>query len=175
MGEETQVGLVYTIGYSNGDFDSLMDRMRPHGITHLVDVRTNPYSRYQTDFRGEEFARRIRAEGLQYIFMGDKVGGKPTDASITDETGVIDPMKLREAPYFQLGVAKIVEAAQNPQRKIMLMCGCARPEQCHRGRVLCESLLDDGVESNHVLVDGSVVTQTELRKILDGYQPSLFS
>lgn len=163
---------VYTIGYGADVFDPFLRRVKAiPEVTHLVDVRTNPYSRYQEDFRGETFAHRVRTEGLKYIFMGDSLGGKPTDPAVLTE-GEVDPIKLQDWSFFQLGVRKIVDAAQ--AGKVMcLMCGCSMPADCHRGTTLGTALLAACVDLVHVLPDGTSLRQSVLQ--LPPTQFNLFS
>lgn len=169
---EPLAATVYTIGYGSGDFDQLVSRMRDTDIRFIVDVRTNAYSNYQEDFRGKPMADRFEKAGYRYIYLGDRVGGKPPWPEVIVD-GEIDPDRLRKAPLFQQGVAKIAEAAQSG-KTLCLMCGCAKPDQCHRGRVLCAELLEIGIESIHLLVDGSRITQTELTPRLEPRQHRLF-
>lgn len=163
---------VYTIGYGAGHFDDLIVRVRAEPITHLVDVRTNPYSKYQEDFRGESFAARVNETGLKYVFMGDSVGGKPVDESVWTD-GDVDDDKLRVAPFYRAGLKHIVNAAE-AGKVLCLLCGCARPETCHRGRLLCHELLELGIDSRHLMVDGSIMSQADVELLLPPKQHKLF-
>lgn len=150
-----------------------MVRLAPYSITHLVDIRTYAWSRYQEDFRGEAFAARVRAAGLKYVFLGDRLGGRPSSEDVLTD-GEVDYEKLRVAPWFVQGVDKLVEAAADPGRTLCLMCGCGKPEECHRGRLLCEVLLARGCDSVHILPDGSTINQIGVQRKLGADQLKLF-
>ncbi len=164
---------IYTVGYGSDLFDGLMARIAPFGITHLVDVRTYAWSRYQQDFRGEAFADRLRAAGLKYVFMGNRLGGRPSSEDVLTD-GEVDYAKLRNALWFLEGVERLLEAASDPARVLCLMCGCGKPEECHRGRMLCDVLENRGCSSVHILPDGSTITQTEVQRRLGADQLALF-
>lgn len=153
---------MYSIGYGKDNFAEFIARIREHGTTHLVDVRTNPYSRYQEDFRGAEFAKNVEAAGLKYVFMGDRLGGKPEWPEVLVE-GALEPALLRADQRWREAVDRLLAAEQNPNRVLMLMCGCSQPHECHRGRVLGEDLLERGVDIQHVLPTGEIVAQSILR------------
>ncbi|MBL8049052.1 MAG: DUF488 domain-containing protein [Chthonomonas sp.] len=165
---------VYSIGYANDTFEPFLARVLAlPEISHLVDIRTNPYSRYQEDFRGETFAHRVDATGLKYIFMGDRLGGKPTNETVLTE-GEMDPLKLMEWPFFQAGIERII-AAQESGKTLCMMCGCGNPIHCHRGSVLSEVLLERGVDVLHAMVSGDLVPHSIARRDLPPRQMNLFT
>lgn len=56
---------LYTIGYSGfslADFLALLKK----GISLVVDVRSQPHSRYYTDYAKEALSRTLKGEGLYY-------------------------------------------------------------------------------------------------------------
>lgn len=80
---------VYTIGYSQDTFAPFEERLAQHDIDLLVDVRSAPYSRYQTDFRYGVIEGLCRQADLEYRYMGDRLGGKPDNPDLLTE-GVPD-------------------------------------------------------------------------------------
>ncbi len=164
---------VWTIGYGADHWEEFLGRLEPWRFTHLVDVRTNPYSRYQEDFRGEDFAHKVQAAGMKYVFMGDRIGGKPTWPEVHTE-GVLDRDKLAKDARFIQGIEAVMKAAEATDRRMCLMCGCAQPHECHRGRILGESLRLRGLELVHILPDGSTAPQSETRLWAGLDQGSLF-
>lgn len=164
---------LYTIGYAADHFDNFLSRVRELNPTHLVDVRTYAYSNYQEDFRGKEFSDRVNASGLKYVYLGDKVGGKPKDESVYSD-GHVDYCKLEQASFFQTGIRQLMQAAEKPTTKLMLMCGCGRPEKCHRGLIVCDILFELGANVIHALPDRTTCTQLDVRRLLGKDQAQLF-
>jgi len=154
---------LFSVGYGKDNFDALIERIAPFNITHLADVRTNPYSRYQTDFRGKDFENAVNNAGLKYVFLGDRLGGKPNDPEVLTD-GEIDWQKVRHAAWYVQALDKLVDAAENEKNRICLMCGCGLPQECHRGTKLCEYLLERGIDTVHVLPGGETILQSELRE-----------
>jgi uncharacterized protein (DUF488 family) len=53
------------------------------GVTHLVDVRTAPYSRFKPEFAREPLAAAVKTLGIRYVFMGAELGGQPAGSRTT--------------------------------------------------------------------------------------------
>lgn len=164
---------VFTVGYGRFDFPALADRIRPHGATHLVDVRSAPYSRYQEHFREPVLKRLCEQVGLKYYYMGDRLGGRPGNPTVYTD-GAVDYAKVRSAEFFQYGVLRVMELLADPRKVVFLLCGCERPEKCHRGPLLGEAFAEAGVDVRHLLMDGTFIGQLEVRQRAEGDQLSLF-
>ncbi|MBW2465755.1 MAG: DUF488 domain-containing protein, partial [Deltaproteobacteria bacterium] len=95
---------IYTIGHSNRDTASLLKLLKDNGIQVLVDVRSAPYSRYVPQFIKQEIEAEVVHAGLQYIFMGDLIGGKPSDPEYQDEDGRARYDTLAASEKFQQGM-----------------------------------------------------------------------
>jgi hypothetical protein len=170
---EDEMTSIWTIGYAADYWDGFWARLAPHGFTHLVDVRTNPYSRYQEDFRGSEFEARVNSTGLKYVFFGDRLGGKPDRPEVLTD-GELDPEKLVQDEFFRGGIRMLTEAAAVGSRKLCLMCGCGKPHECHRGRILGPAIVEAGFDLRHLLPDGRELTQADVELLLGRDQLSLF-
>jgi hypothetical protein len=162
----------WSVGYANRYFDDLVALIQTFEITHLVDVRTNAWSNYQPDFRGKEFADRLAGVGLKYVYVGDRLGNKPTQPEVLTD-GVTDWAKMKVQPWFIEGLDKLEQACRRDGWRVCMLCGCSQPQECHRGKLLSELLLDRGIDSEHILQDGSVLLQSDLRSRYLG-QSSLF-
>ena len=72
---------IFTIGYGGretGDFVALLNR---YEIDTLVDVRSQPYSRYAPDFCKERLSAILESQRYRAIdFMGHSLGGRPDDS-----------------------------------------------------------------------------------------------
>ncbi|AIE84674.1 DUF488 family protein [Fimbriimonas ginsengisoli] len=178
---------ILTAGYGNRGFGPFIELMKGHGVTHLVDVRSVPQSSYWEDFRRQRLEQIVPPTGLRYIYMGDTLGGKPVYAegspAASDEKAhlfckadpsAVDLHPLFNDPNFRLGLEKLTKAAADPNRKICLICGCLRPHNCHRSRLIGEALVSEGVEVFHLDPNGNPVTQKQVMLESAPIQTSLF-
>ncbi len=153
---------VYTAGYGNRGFDAFLALLRRYEITHLVDVRSVPQSGYWEDFRKERLALLIGQTEIKYVWMGDTLGGVENSPVLCKDPDSVDLEPLRHEPKLALGVTKVIEAASDSSRKILLMCGCLRPHRCHRSRLLGPAFMEQGVELLHLDDKGSLVPQRQV-------------
>ena len=153
---------ILTAGYGNRGFEGVLAVLRRHGVTHLVDVRSVPQSSYWEDFRRERLALLMRDTEIRYIYMGDTLGGVDGSPVLCKVPDSVDLEPLRAEPKLELGLRKLMEAAGDPSRKILLMCGCLRPHRCHRSRLLGPALVARGVELFHLDEHGEPVSQAQV-------------
>ena len=154
---------IHSAGYGSRTFDDFTSLLKEHGLTHVVDVRSTPYSNYQVEFRRENLVKLIPEAGLRYVYMGDTLGGVVS-------RGEDDASKAT----FQMGLDRLLLAASDPSKKLCLMCGCLLPHKCHRGAVLGAALTARGVEYLHLDREGAILTQAQLELELFEPQGALF-
>ena len=75
---------------------------------------------------------------------------------------------------MNLGVARVKAAAAREGWRLCLVCGCLRPENCHRSRLVAPALLDAGLEVAHIDERGALLTQAEVAAQSIDAQASLF-
>lgn len=165
---------VYTAGYGNRGFDGFVELMRRFGVTHLVDVRSVPQSSYWEDFRRERLERIVPPTGLKYVYMGDTLGGVRNSPVLCKDPGAVDIHPLFHDPEFRKGLTALCKALESPQRVICLMCGCKRPHNCHRSRLIGAALEDLGVKVLHIDADETVVPQPVVADSQRELQATLF-
>jgi len=56
---------VYTIGYGNRSFNEFVGLLRLYDIKFLVDVRSQPYSRFKPEFSKGKYVFHLLVGGLQ--------------------------------------------------------------------------------------------------------------
>ncbi|MCE5200281.1 MAG: DUF488 domain-containing protein [Armatimonadota bacterium] len=145
---------VFTIGHSNHDVLDFINMLKRNKIQVLVDIRSDPYSRYASQFNKSEFQRHVIAAGIEYRYSGQCIGGKPKDPTMYTPAGKPDYDKLAATQAFQNELKAVVEIAE--KKRVVLMCSEADPMACHRERILAQVLRSWGVEVRHILPDGSV-------------------
>ena len=146
--------IVWTVGHSNLGFDEFVDLVTAERIDYLVDVRSFPYSRFAPHFNRDALQREISGRGIEYVFVGKALGGRPARDEHYDADGHAMYGPMAEQPEFQTAIDKLLYGAR--RHRLALMCSCGEPLECHRrllvGKVLCER----GAELRHILRDGSV-------------------
>lgn len=142
-----------------------MQLMAGYGITHLVDVRSVPQSSYWEDFRRENLTALVPPTGLKYVYMGDTLGGVDNSPALCKEPETIDLEPLRREPRLAKGFTALLSAASVDGRRLCLMCGCLRPHNCHRSRLLGRELLEQGVDLQHIMDDDSVLPQSRIEHV----------
>jgi uncharacterized protein (DUF488 family) len=139
---------LFTIGHSNHTFKSFLDIMQPHGIQHVVDVRSQPYSRRFPQFNIKELKARLPQAGIEYTFLGDHLGGRPKNPAFYDENGVLVVERFIESQEFLEGLDRLIEiAAADPTA---VMCAEEDPGRCHRGTMLTPALESRGFQVRHI-------------------------
>ncbi|HEY8497604.1 MAG TPA: DUF488 domain-containing protein [Limnochordales bacterium] len=163
---------VYTIGYGQRRGPEVIDLLRRHGIQYLVDVRTAPYSRFRPEFSRQALEQALPPAGLRYVFMGDLLGGRPSDPSCYRD-GKVDYTVLSRTPAYQQGIKRLKNAWVQGLR-VCLLCSEERPEECHRSKLIGQSLVEHGIPVRHIDADGSVVDHEAVMRRLTGGQQCLF-
>jgi uncharacterized protein (DUF488 family) len=134
-------------------------------VTHLVDVRTAPYSRFKPEFSREPLAAALGAHGVRYLFMGDELGGEPG--------GKPDYAQMRLRPAFLEGIARL-EAGLQAGHRIALMCAEAKPQSCHRTKLVAQELDAHGIPVRHIDEHGDLRSHAEIMQLVTGGQEALF-
>jgi uncharacterized protein (DUF488 family) len=145
---------LFTIGHSNHTPEFFTDLLQTHEIAAVYDVRSQPYSRFSPQFRRETLQTILREAGIEYVYIGDYLGGKPR------------PSPAR----FEAGLNRLRRDA--PRRRIAIMCAEKDPLNCHRTWTIAESLPD--MEIVHILPDGKVRAHADLMKDQPPKQVALF-
>jgi len=161
---------IFTIGHSNYDVATFLNLLKDNSIQVVVDVRSVPYSRYVPQFNKREIENAIVDAGLKYIFMGDAIGGKPSDPRYIDSNGKVNYEKLAESEKFQQGLNRLNKGLQDDWL-IALMCAEEDPFKCHRHLLIANELeLNRNVPVWHIRSDGSRI---RAKKHLEEYNGQL--
>jgi uncharacterized protein (DUF488 family) len=165
-------GRILSIGYGNLSRVSFLEHIRRAKVGYVIDIRTAPYSRHQPDFSREPLERFLHANRIQYVFMGDLLGGRPDDDDCYTG-GKVDYTKTRTKDFFVRGLARLKHAYEQGLT-VCLMCSEEQPSQCHRAKLVGTALADERIEVQHLLPDGSSCSQSEVIFQLTNGQPGLF-
>jgi ATP-dependent DNA helicase RecQ len=163
---------IFTIGYGSLAIEDFLGLLNKNGVKALVDIRSKPYSKARPEYCKKELERAVMGEGIEYIFLGHKLGGMPDDDSFYNSEGNVDYELLQESPVYRQGIMELISLAEKSD--ICIMCAEALPERCHRGFLVSESLYSSEVETRHILHDGKLVDHGRIRVKFDSGQTDLF-
>ena len=149
--------VIYTIGHSDHTAAELIGLLERHEVARVIDVRSQPYSRWAYQFNRETLVPALQAAGLSYQFMGDALGGRPGDASLYDP-GEERPnyARMEKTLTYQAGIDRLIELAQ--EEHVAVMCSEGDHRLCHRHLLLTQTLLTRGLRVLHIQPDGSTVS-----------------
>lgn len=162
---------VYTIGHSNVSIDAFLALLRHHQISVLVDARSRPYSGYNPHFSREPLKRALEDSGINYLFLGDRIGGKPTSKDFYHEDGRIDYQKLAASDLYLEGIEQVIDLCQS--HKVCLMCAEADFRKCHRYWLITRTLVSRNFRVDHILQTGEIIISDQ--SDFDSQQLELFS
>lgn len=140
---------IYTVGHSNLSFMSFLSLIQDNDITHIIDIRSIPYSRYAPWSNKSRLSELLRPVRIRYSYLGHKLGGKKhkIDSELEQED-----MSTRE--IYNEAIQTLLQLSE--QGKLVLLCAEGDPENCHRQHFIAQTLLNSGIKVLHILKDGSL-------------------
>lgn len=163
---------ILTIGYANRTLEDLISLLKRERVQFLIDVRTNPSSKYKPEFSAEPLEENLRQAGLRYVFMGDALGGRPSDQSCYEHGHVVYQI-VQHKDFFVAGIRRLLVASAKGVC-VCLLCSESRPEDCHRSKLIGVSLAEHGVDVIHLDAQGNRIGQTDVLRLLDAGQTEMF-
>jgi uncharacterized protein (DUF488 family) len=135
-------------------------------------VRTSPYSRFKPEFSKDALEQELKRQSIHYVYLGDALGGRPADLDCYVDDKV-DYERVKGKDFYQAGIQRVRTAWQRGVR-FVLMCSEGKPEQCHRSKLIGESLAALGIPVAHIDEHDQLRSQDEVIQRLTGGQLSLF-
>ncbi|MFQ3597146.1 MAG: DUF488 domain-containing protein [Chloroherpetonaceae bacterium] len=157
--------MLFTIGHSTHRVEVFVERLHAYQITCLIDVRSSPYSRICPQFNKPVLSKILQAEQILYAHMPDELGARRTEKAFLDADGKVDFEKVRNSTLFKRGVERVKNGLVQGFQ-IGLMCAEANPMDCHRFSLIARGFSDAGVEVQHILKDGSLISNELLEEDL---------
>ncbi len=155
--------LLYTIGHSDHAPEAFVDLLRQHDVTLVVDVRSQPYSRWTPQFNREVLQRDLADSDIDYQFMGDALGGRPPDPALyTGDQPNYEQMASR--PAYQTGIETLIALAR--AERLAVMCSEGTHDHCHRHLLITQTLLKQGVRVLHIQPDGATIEAERIARQL---------
>ena len=155
---------LYTIGHSNHPFSALVGLLNEREIVNLVDVRTDPYSRYNPQFNKETLEYELPRHKIRYLYMGKVLGGRPDDPKLykhrapgsgqVDFLHEVDYPQIMRRDWFQQSIRELLDLAELDNSAIL--CSEENPAECHRHHLIAKYIMENfpEVEVRHIRGDG---------------------
>lgn len=140
---------IYTIGHGNRKIEDFVELLRSFKILYLVDVRSQPYSKFSPQFNQNDLKFALEKSGIKYVFMGDSLGGRPADLSCYDDEGKVDYEKVKNKKFYTDGIERL-KTAYNKDVNVVLMCSESKPTECHRSKLIGRTLTEEKIVLSHI-------------------------
>jgi uncharacterized protein (DUF488 family) len=140
--------IIYTIGHSTRTLEEFAELLKAYIITFVLDVRTVPRSRHNSQFNKETLPTSLKELDIRYRHMPE-IGGlrhpKPDSINLAWKNssfrGYADYMQSKE---FTEALLRLIALAR--ENCLAVMCAEALPWRCHR------SLISDALVTRHIKV-----------------------
>jgi uncharacterized protein (DUF488 family) len=151
---------VFTVGHSNHTVEHFLGLLQSHGIQIVVDTRSQPYSKYATQFDRDTLKCALQNAGIGYLYLGRELGGRPEGDEFYDEAGHVLYDRVASTSSFQEGLSRLELGIR--KHTVALVCAEENPAECHRRLLIGKVLLDRGIRVEHIRGEGRVQTEEEV-------------
>jgi uncharacterized protein (DUF488 family) len=152
---------IYTIGHGSRTIEEFISLLKLYQIKYVLDVRSMPYSKYFSHFNRENLKTALKQEDITYGFMGDTLGGRPSDVTCYNSEGKVDYEAVKTKSFFLEGINRLKNAYREGYR-VALMCSESKPCECHRSKLIGTTLTDINIYLNHIDEKGDLKDQEEV-------------
>jgi uncharacterized protein (DUF488 family) len=156
---------VLTIGHFNHTVERFLSLLNAHAIQVVVDARSQPYSKYATQFDHEALKLALQDAGIRYLYLGRELGGRPEGEEFYDGEGHVLYDRVAATTLFQEGMSRLERGIRECQ--VALLCAEENPAACHRRLLVGRVLLDRGIQVEHIRGDGRIQTEQEVASEAD--------
>lgn len=156
---------VLTIGHSNHTVEHFLGLLKAHAIHVVVDARSQPYSKYATQFDQDPLKIALQDAGIRYLFLGRELGGRPEGDEFYDGEGHVLYDRVAATCLFQEGLARLERGIRD--YTVGLLCAEENPAACHRRLLVGRVLLEHGIQVQHIRGDGRIQTEEEVAAEVD--------
>jgi len=163
---------LYTIGHGNRKPEDFLALLKEYGIQYLIDVRSQPYSKFNPQFNQNDLKFFLERNNIKYVFMGETIGGRPKDRTCYDDENKVDYEVVKTKEFFLQGISRL-KTAYEKDINVVLMCSESKPCECHRSKLIGKVLNNDNIILKHIDEKGKLKDQNtvinELSKGLSEY------
>ncbi len=115
--------VIHTVGTSTRSRDEFFRLLNGYGIKAIVDIRRFPKSHRYPHFSKESLQKACKWQGLDYIWLGDLLGGFRAKGYES----------YRKSESYLKGLAQVEEISR--REPVVLVCAERFPWKCHRLQV----------------------------------------
>ena len=151
---------ILTMGHSNHPFAHFLGLLRMHAVQVLVDVRSQPGSKYAKQFDHEALKTALREAGIRHVYLGRELGGRPQGLEFYDREGHVLYDRVAASSLFQEGLSRLERGMR--KYRVAVLCAEENPAACHRRLLVGRALLERGVPVRHIRGDGRIQTEEEV-------------
>ncbi len=156
---------VLSIGHSNHTMEHFIALLKAHSIQVVVDERSQPYSKYATQFDQDLLKPALQNAGIRYLYLGRELGGRPQGDEFYDEEGHVLYDRVAATSLFQEGLTRLERGIR--EYNVAMLCAEENPAGCHRRLLVGRVLLDRGFQVAHIRGDGRIQSEEEVAAELD--------
>lgn len=156
---------IFSIGYAAYSIDAFVQQLKKYNITCIVDVRSHPFSQYNTDYNKDTLEAKLNGNRILYRNYAVEFGARQSDKSYYSKDGYMDFEVYAKSKQFKQGVQKIIKG-MNIGYVFALMCAEKDPINCHRSILIGRQFSLAGVPTYNILADDKIETQAELESRL---------
>ncbi|WP_400263096.1 DUF488 family protein [Sphingobacterium sp. SG20118] len=149
---------LYTIGHGNRKVDDFLNLLKEVGVLYLIDVRSQPYSKFNPQYNQSDLKLLLENNGITYVFMGDSIGGRPKDISCYDTEGKVNYEIVKNRLFFKEGIERL-KTAYNKNIPLVIMCSESKPCECHRSKLIGRVLSLEDIPMKHIDEKGKLKDQ----------------
>lgn len=152
---------IFTIGHSTLSKKEFIEILKTYDIQTLVDVRSQPGSRYVPHFNKEDLKKWLVDNGIAYIHILG-LGGHRKNISDIDYT-LVDGWKhsafRNYAAYaltdeFEESLNELIDLSK--KFKVCIMCAESVPWRCHR-LIISNALIAKNLNVNHIIGNNKII------------------
>jgi uncharacterized protein (DUF488 family) len=151
---------LFTVGHSAHSLDHFLQLLKSCSIDVVVDSRSYPYSDFAPHFDQQSLKKALADAGLQYLYLGRELGGRPSGAEYYDAKGHVFYDRVAASDLFQQGLSRLERGL--PAHNVALLCAEEDPTNCHRRLLVARVLKSRGVEIDHIRGDGRLQSEREI-------------
>lgn len=162
--------ILYTIGYSCFKIDDFIQVLKKYNINCVIDVRSNPNSKFHTDYNKYFLESILKNNKIYYRNYSKEFGARQEDHKYFTD-GYLDFSKFTKSKVFLDGLNKLITSMEQ-NYTFVLMCAEKDPATCHRNIMIAREFYKRGYQINNIWDNGEVETQESVeRRLLDCYFP----
>lgn len=148
---------IFTVGHSSLEPERFLELLRQARVEIAGDVRSRPQSARFPQFSQAVLENILCSAQMDYVFLGEELGGRPEDPAAYYEDGRVNYRARRRSYAFTSGLERVL--ALSAEKTVALLCAEEDPLECHRFLMISPELAAAGASPVHIRKDGSLETQ----------------